>query len=443
MNRCLALVALALLGAVTLPACAATTPSRTPSGATAPASTSVPASTGAPSPSPLVDTAWRLDSLDGKPLVPDTQVTLNFEAVTAYGSDGCNQYSGSYQVDGEKIIFTGGLATSTMSCLVPIMVQATAYMSALQRASTFAVAGERLTLSDAGGAALATFVEQSRTLAGTSWTVIAFNNGEGAIVSALAGTTLSVDFAADGSLSGSAGCNSYTSTYEVAALTISIGPAAATRMSCSEPAGVMEQEAQFLQALATAATYRIDGDQLKLNTADGALAVGGTRAAPPPDAAAADTPGKDPQNATYLIEGQPVTLVNGAAEQPSAPGSASSAATRYFGNAVELDLNGDGRVDSGLLLVQDAGGSGTFYYVAAALDTGSGYVGTNAILLGDRIAPQATSVDPNNPAQFIVSYGERPADAPMSAEATQMVSRTFRVEGDTLVEAEVSPTPSP
>jgi hypothetical protein len=37
----------------------------------------------------------------------------------------------------------------------------------------------------------------------------------------------------------------------------------------------MEQEAQLLAALPTAATWRIDGDQLELRTSAGALAVSG------------------------------------------------------------------------------------------------------------------------------------------------------------------------
>jgi heat shock protein HslJ len=35
----------------------------------------------------------------------------------------------------------------------------------------------------------------------------------------------------------------------------------------------MEQEAQYLSALETAATYKIEGKVLELRTADGALAV--------------------------------------------------------------------------------------------------------------------------------------------------------------------------
>ena len=149
--------------------------------------------------------------------------------------------------------------------------------------------------------------------------------------------------------------------------------------------------------------------------------------------------GSDPQNATYTIEGQAVTLVDGVAEKELAPGSASKQVTSYFGNEVEIDLNSDGLMDSAFLLTQDSGGSGTFFYVAAAVNGKEGYTGTNAILLGDRIAPQSTFIDPDNPAQFIVSYGEIPAGEPMSSEPTQMVSRTFKLENGRLVEVSATP----
>jgi heat shock protein HslJ len=40
----------------------------------------------------------------------------------------------------------------------------------------------------------------------------------------------------------------------------------------------MDQEQQYLAALSTAATYRIDGSKLELRTADGALAADFTKA---------------------------------------------------------------------------------------------------------------------------------------------------------------------
>ena len=148
--------------------------------------------------------------------------------------------------------------------------------------------------------------------------------------------------------------------------------------------------------------------------------------------------GQGPQNATYIIDGQPVTLVNGKAEQEAAPGSAEKIVTQYFGNAVELDLNADGRPDSGFLLTQTTGGSGIFFYVAAATQNPDGtYQGTNAIFLGDRIAPQSTNVDPNNPVQFIVNYAERAPDEPMTTPPSRGVSRTFKLDNGTLIEIQL------
>ena len=179
-----------------------------------------------------------------------------------------------------------------------------------------------------------------------------------------------------------------------------------------------------------------------------------TRAGAPPQAAtpvpatpvpvkptpAATTTGQDPRNATYIINGQPFTLVSGVAEQPAAPGSAEKFVTQYFGNTVEVDLNSDGKLDSGFLLTQTTGGSGVFFYAAAATQNPDGsYQGTNAIFLGDRIAPQSTNVDPNNPAQFIVNYADHAPGEPMSAQPTQGVSKSFKLDNGTLVEVPPAP----
>jgi heat shock protein HslJ len=70
--------------------------------------------------------------------------------------------------------------------------------------------------------------------------------------------------------------------------------------------------------------------------------------------------------------------------------------TKYFGNETEYDFNSDGRMDIAFVLTQDTGGSGTFYYAVAAINTPDGYKGSNAVFLGDRIAPQATRMNSEN-----------------------------------------------
>ncbi len=147
----------------------------------------------------------------------------------------------------------------------------------------------------------------------------------------------------------------------------------------------------------------------------------------------------DPTNASYLVEGTVVTLVNGQAEVPAAPGSASTVRTWIFGLPAMGDLNGDGTRDAALLLVQNAGGSGTFYYAAAALATSAGAEGTNAILLGDRIAPQNISIASGT---ILVNYADRNAGEPMTTQPSLGVSKYFTVVGGLLEAAPAPGTPS-
>lgn len=139
----------------------------------------------------------------------------------------------------------------------------------------------------------------------------------------------------------------------------------------------------------------------------------------------------DPKNTTYIIEGNSVTLVNGRAEVESAPGAASKTVTQYFGNDATGDMNGDGIPDVAFILTQSGGGSGTFYYAVAALKTPDGYHGTNAILLGDRIAPQTTAIKNG---QMIVNYADRKAGEPMTAQPSAGMSKHLKIQGTTLEE---------
>ncbi len=138
-----------------------------------------------------------------------------------------------------------------------------------------------------------------------------------------------------------------------------------------------------------------------------------------------------PKNATYTIDGQPVTLVNGIASTPVAPDSASKITTTYFGNEVTHDFDGDSRLDTAFILTQNTGGSGAFYYLVAALSTARGYVGSTGVLLGDRIAPQTTemSQDTSTPDVIIVNYADRKPTEPFTVAPS--VGKTLRLKLDT------------
>lgn len=120
-----------------------------------------------------------------------------------------------------------------------------------------------------------------------------------------------------------------------------------------------------------------------------------------------------PRDATYKINGQLVTLNEGVAETLSVAGSATKIITKYFGNEVTHDFDGDGRDDTAFLLTQETGGSGTFFYVAVALNKADGYVGSEGLFLGDRIAPQPTNMGNGN--VIVVNYAERKPGEPFTA----------------------------
>jgi heat shock protein HslJ/uncharacterized protein YraI len=115
-------------------------------------------------------------------------------------------------------------------------------------------------------------------LAGTRWEVVNYNNGQGAVVNLILGTRISLDFGVGAQVSGNSGCNDYTAAYQVDGPAMTIGQPSSTSMFCAEPEGVMDQEAQFLAALQSAAAFRIEGNTLEMRTASGALAIIAARA---------------------------------------------------------------------------------------------------------------------------------------------------------------------
>ena len=81
-------------------------------------------------------------------------------------------------------------------------------------------------------------------------------------------TAITAEFSEDGKVSGSSGCNSYTTTYEVSGKKITFGEQSAmTMMACPDP--VMEQERAYMEALTAAATFEIGDDELVLLDANG------------------------------------------------------------------------------------------------------------------------------------------------------------------------------
>ena len=89
--------------------------------------------------------------------------------------------------------------------------------------------------------------------------------------SVLPDTEITIEFvSADGSVRGSAGCNSYGGGYDIDQKKLTFpGPLMGTAMAC--PEDVMNQETEYLKALQVAENYEIEGNQLRINSGDKVL----------------------------------------------------------------------------------------------------------------------------------------------------------------------------
>lgn len=200
--------------------------------------------------------------------------SATFEDGTVSGFTGCNQYNGPYTIDGDSLEI-GQLAQTQMACEGPADRIEQDYVAALAGVAGWSLDGDDLVLSDADGAELLRYAPASPE---GEWEVTGILRDD-ASVSPLEGTTLTARFGEDGSLSGSSGCNSYTSSFTTDKGSITIEPPAGTKKACAEPAGVMEQEAAYLAALPDAVSYRVSGNVLELIDADDMRLVTFARAA--------------------------------------------------------------------------------------------------------------------------------------------------------------------
>lgn len=221
---------------------------------------------------------WHLDSYlsrEGETVcvLPNTQVTALFESGRIAGNAGCNNYGGQYVTDGNNLTI-GDVVSTLMFCGENVSDQESNYLANLQSAKSYNVSSNMLRIADSNGTVVLTYsVVQPVSLVGTEWNMLSYNNGRGGLVSALADTKITALFSKEGELTGSAGCNRYSTSYEVTDSAIEIFPAATTRMYCSIPEGVMEQESEYLAALQSAGSYEIQGKELVLFDANNTRAV--------------------------------------------------------------------------------------------------------------------------------------------------------------------------
>jgi heat shock protein HslJ len=113
---------------------------------------------GNPKPVPLKGTTWTLTELNGKPVASDATTKppiLRLEPAGTYtGFAGCNQFRGTYTLEGSSLVFSGALATR-MACPALADIE-TPYLAAIGVTRTYRIVENKaLELADEQGRAVA------------------------------------------------------------------------------------------------------------------------------------------------------------------------------------------------------------------------------------------------------------------------------------------------
>jgi heat shock protein HslJ len=226
----------------------------------------------------LTATRWVLsqyldESGDMQPVIADTAIDAQFGAGKVSGSAGCNRYFAAYNSGNDnRLMLAGQTGTTQMSCTQSVDNQEYHYLALLASIDSYQLGDGLLLFNKQGAVILRYTAELPLTLEETRWHAAGINNGRGGVVSSESVLLATAVFAA-GKVSGSAGCNNYSASYEISDSQITIGPAMTTRRQCAEPVGIMAQEQQFLQALTAARQYRLTAGRLELRDSKGSLQV--------------------------------------------------------------------------------------------------------------------------------------------------------------------------
>jgi heat shock protein HslJ len=111
-------------------------------------------------------------------------------------------------------------------------------------------------------------VEEQVEFEGTVWNLDTYRNSQGSLVGVLQNTEITAQFQ-NGTVGGSSGCNSYSGDYTISGNALTIGALSITLMYCTMPNGVMAQEGDYIAALKSVTSYRINGNTLIMTNAAG------------------------------------------------------------------------------------------------------------------------------------------------------------------------------
>ena len=226
----------------------------------------------------LTANPWGLVSFTAPAETQGRNAVLQFaEDGSMSGTTGCNNFAGTYKVDGSDLAITLGPMTRR-ACTEPVLnAQEQAITAGLGQVTAFAVTGSTLTLS-AGSTVRFTYQAEVTSIEG-EWNVTGVNNGGGGVVSSAATEALTITFGDDGSATVTGGCNTLNATYSTTGEEpLTFGPVASTKKLCEGESAEVDQ--WMTGALERTTDYEVVGSTLTLRDSGGAMQVTARKARP-------------------------------------------------------------------------------------------------------------------------------------------------------------------
>jgi len=201
----------------------------------------------------------------------DNPVTLVVDNKRVSGTGPCNTYQGDLALDGDSVDIKH-LASTLRACDDSIMEAEGEFFAALEAVDTVDVSDDRLVLSNDQGVTLTFRAFDAREHLIGTWPIVNVTTGN-AIESVLPDTDPSVTFRENGTVTLATGCNDGQGFWEIDGDDLTVGPLRQTRKFCSEPEGVMRQEAALVRALESAARVQVTPKNLTILNDRGNIAL--------------------------------------------------------------------------------------------------------------------------------------------------------------------------
>lgn len=226
---------------------------------------------------------YTLPTDDENPRLDDAHITIrpgkaepDIAGDDTGGTVGCNHFGAAAALDGDTLKITD-LASTAMACHGPVQKFEQRFLSVFDGTLKIAVeerdGTKTLTLTSTDGDSITLSegtAEPAPALKGTRWTIDTLISGKGDDGTARSlpkGVKAHLTLAADGTASGSLGCNTFRGKATVKDGTIAFGPLATTRKVCAGPE--MKTERELIDILAGKVSYQQEQRNLTLTAASG------------------------------------------------------------------------------------------------------------------------------------------------------------------------------